>query len=72
MAHHRTAPAIEPTSKASFDPGSFRDPEGRVACCQDGQIYRTLSQVAAERMEHLLSSSWFKAFMESGAVCPTS
>ncbi|MDR1031772.1 MAG: hypothetical protein LBL30_01450 [Holosporales bacterium] len=72
MAHHKTVSTIGPASESSFDPGSFRDPEGRVVCCQDGQVYRTLSQAAAERMKLLLSSPWFKAFIESGAVCPTS
>ncbi|MDR1366181.1 MAG: hypothetical protein LBJ03_03840 [Holosporales bacterium] len=72
MMQHRTISTTDPIPEASFDPGSFRDPDGRVVCCQDGQVYRTLSRVAAERMRLVLSSPWFKTFMESGAVCPTS
>lgn len=54
----------------AYDEGSFRDPEGHVFV-YDGQIYRTLSPSAAERMKAFLSLPFVCEEMGKGRLIPT-
>ena len=51
----------------AFDPGSFRDPEGRVFQ-HDGRIYRTLSAAAQSRMRALIDDGVLADFIARGLL----
>jgi SAM-dependent methyltransferase len=55
---------------ASFDPGSFRDRNGRVFE-HDGRIYRALGEDALAAWETLDSSSFFHRFVDAGRIVAT-
>jgi len=55
---------------AVFDPGSFKDPEGRV-CLVDGDIYRTLNSAAAERMAMLSNGGVLDELADQGLLIPS-
>ena len=54
----------------TFDPASFRDPEGKVIELE-GRIYRTLSKVARERLERFESDSHLQALAETELHVPS-
>ena len=54
----------------TFDPASFRDPEGKVIELE-GRIYRTLSKVARERLERFESDSHLRALAETELHVPS-
>ena len=53
-----------------YDPGSFKDPEGRVFHLGDS-VYRSLSERAAERMRRLDDRGNLAALVEAGLMVPT-
>ena len=53
-----------------FDPGSFKDPDGRVFF-SDGRVLRTLSQDAAARMQTLFDDNILPELIDRGLVIPT-
>ncbi len=50
-----------------FDPGSFKDPDGRIFEYQ-GNIYRTLSASAAERMRARVADGTLAALIDQGLL----
>jgi ribosomal protein L11 methylase PrmA len=56
--------------KPAFDPGSFKDPEGRVFLAHE-QVYRTLSPAAAKRMTELAASGTIAEFVAAGLLVPS-
>ena len=52
-----------------YDPGSFKDPEGRVFYA-DGRVFRTLSASALARMRRLTESGHLQALIDSGLLLP--
>jgi ribosomal protein L11 methylase PrmA len=44
---------------ATFDPGSFRDPAGRILTCE-GRIFRAVSQSKADEAKSVLDTRFFK------------
>lgn len=69
MASSRSKIAKEPKAKPVFDPGSFKDPEGRV-CLVGDQVYRTLSPAAAKRMSKFFTVGALETFIASGLLLP--
>ncbi len=61
--------APRPT-EASLDPGSFRDPGGRVFHV-DGEVYRALSKRALADYEKLEATRFFPAAMKAGRIVAT-
>jgi hypothetical protein len=62
-------PAAAPPD-GSFDPGSFRDPASRVFYRGD-DVYRMLSDPAAEDWEALAGTRFFKEWTEAGRIVGT-
>ena len=53
-----------------FDPGSFKDPDGRVF--RSGEhVFRTVTPAALARFEHLRSSGLVDALVAPGLLMPT-
>ena len=57
----------ESTSKLSFDPGSFKDPEGRVFY-HDGRVFRTLSADARARIVRVGSDGTLTELIDRGLM----
>ncbi len=57
-------------STVKWDKGSFRDSEGFVFF-KDNKVFRTLNSEGAARMQRLLASPFFQAYMQEGKVIPT-
>lgn len=53
-----------------FDPGSFKDPEGRV-CLVGGEIYRTLNHDATDRMTMLADIGLLDELADQGLLIPS-
>jgi SAM-dependent methyltransferase len=58
------------STEAVFDPGSFKDPEGRV-CLAGDNIYRTLNKDAADRMAELSNAGVLENFANRGLLIPS-
>lgn len=58
------------TDQPNFNPGSFRDPEGRVFS-MDGRIFRTLTPQAALRMSGIESNGRLKKLVDAGFLIPS-
>jgi ribosomal protein L11 methylase PrmA len=54
-------------AQVKFDPGSFRDPSGRIFT-REGVLYRTVTDSYKDNFEHASSSGLFKSLMEEGAL----
>ncbi len=57
------------SSMLDYDPGSFKDPEGRVFYV-DGRVFRTLSAPALARMQRLTEAGHLRALIDSGLLLP--
>ena len=53
-----------------YDPGSFKDPDGRVFH-RGGRVYRSLSERALARMRRLDDEGRLAALVEAGLMVPT-
>jgi ribosomal protein L11 methylase PrmA len=58
------------SSLPTFNPGSFRDPEGRVFSA-NGRIFRTLSPAAADRMRKIEKDGRLKNLVDSKRLIPS-
>ena len=58
------------TRQIVFEPGSFKDADGRVFYAGD-KVYRSLSEAAAERMRALEADGRLAALVEAGLVVPS-
>jgi SAM-dependent methyltransferase len=54
----------------NFDPGSFKDAEGRVFE-YDGRIFRSLAPAAASRMQRLFDHGHIPQLIEAGLIVPS-
>jgi len=57
-------------NRTEFDPGSFRDRDGRVLT-RDGKVYRVLSEAASADWEALSATRFFPAAVDSRRVIAT-
>lgn len=53
-----------------YEPGSFKDPEGRIFYLGD-TVCRSLSEKAEERMRYLCEEGHLKSLVEAGLMIPT-
>jgi hypothetical protein len=58
------------SAPATFEPGSFRDPDGRVFVAADG-VYRTLSQTGLEDWDALVGSRLLEELSREGLLIGT-
>jgi hypothetical protein len=56
-------------SDTSIDPGSFRDPAGRIMIA-DGRIFRTVSPTGWPNFETLMESGVLDAMIDAGKLWP--
>ena len=68
-----TEPESQPTPRVGVpnaDPGSFRDPGGRVFL-HDGEVYRTLDEHALENWHALVATKFFSREVAAGRIIAT-
>lgn len=71
--HRRTRLTVEIASESSveLEPGSFRDPDGRVFYTEDDRVLRGLSERGAAAWQELSHAAFFRRLTEDGLLIPT-
>ncbi|MEN8237962.1 MAG: class I SAM-dependent methyltransferase [Actinomycetota bacterium] len=69
MTEHESAPTPR-VEVSNADPGSFRDPGGRVFL-RDGEVYRTLDEHALANWEALAATTFFPQYVAAGRIVAT-
>ncbi len=71
--HCGTRLTVDTTRDRSFElePGSFRDPDGRVLYSEDNRVLRGLSEEGATAWRQLSRAAFFHRLTEHGSLIPT-